>query len=67
MVNFYMYTTEKSHNVRKKFQIQIKIFFYQYSTTNKLDDSILVTYFLGIQEPVLELQTNSMMVYYQGT
>ena len=67
MVNFYMYTTEKSHNVWKKFQIQIKNFFYQYSTTNKLDDSILVTYFLGIQEPVLELQTNSMMVYYQGT
>ena len=33
------------------------------STTNKLDNGILVTYFSGIQEPVLELQTNSKTVY----
>ena len=33
------------------------------STTNKLDDGIPVTYFSGLQEPVLELQTNSMTVY----
>ena len=32
-------------------------------TTNKLDDSILVKYFSGLQETVLELQTNLMMVY----
>ena len=32
-------------------------------TTNKLDDSISVTQFLGLQVPVLELQTNSMTVY----
>ena len=33
------------------------------STTSKLDDVIPVTYFSGLQEPVLELQTNSMTVY----
>ena len=34
------------------------------STTNKLDGGIPITYFSGLQEPVLELQTNSMTVYW---
>ena len=33
------------------------------STTNKLDDGIPVTYFSGLQLPILELQAISMMIY----
>ena len=38
------------------------LFYRHYNYNYKLDDDILVTYFSGLQEPVLELPTNSITV-----
>ena len=46
------------------FKFKNYFFSIRTSTLNKLDDGILVTHFSGLQKPVLELQTNSMMVYW---
>ena len=46
------------------FKFKNYFFSIRTSTKNKLDDGIPVTHFSGLQKPVLELQTNSMTVYW---
>ena len=46
------------------FKFKNYFFSIRTSTKNKLDDGIAVTHFSGLQKPVLELQTNSMTVYW---
>ena len=44
--------------------LKLKNYFFSAgtSTTNKLENGKPVTYFSGLQEPVLELQTNLMTI-----
>ena len=55
-----MYRIENSYVSEIFFKFNNYLFFTGTPVTEKLDDGIPVTYFSGLQVPVLELQTNSI-------
>ena len=63
-IHFFIYRIEKSHNAENIFKFKNYFFSTVNPIINKLDAGITVTYFSELQEPVLELQKNSITLYW---